>query len=123
MRVVALKAWICRHLIWLAFLSPKESRIDIVQAAGRAMRKDDGKERGYILVPLYVAVTEGETLDEAVERARFGTVLEVLQALKEQDEALADEIREMVQPMTPRSEEVTTGGRENDASRLGRPFR
>jgi predicted helicase len=85
----------------VAFLSPKESRIDIVQAAGRAMRKDDGKERGYILVPLYVAITEGETLDEAVERARFGTVLEVLQALKEQDEALADEIREMVQPMTP----------------------
>ena len=38
----------------VAFLSPKKSRVDIVQAAGRAMRKPDGKERGYILLPLFL---------------------------------------------------------------------
>jgi predicted helicase len=36
------------------FADPKQSRIDIVQAAGRALRQYQGKERGYIVVPLVV---------------------------------------------------------------------
>lgn len=38
----------------VAFLSPRRSRMDIVQAAGRAMRRADGKTVGYVLVPLGV---------------------------------------------------------------------
>ena len=36
------------------FADPKQSRIDIVQAAGRALRRHRGKECGYIVVPLIV---------------------------------------------------------------------
>ena len=36
------------------FADPKQSRIDIVQAAGRALRRYPGKEYGYILLPLIV---------------------------------------------------------------------
>ena len=36
------------------FADPKQSRIDIVQAAGRALRKYPGKKYGYIVVPLVV---------------------------------------------------------------------
>src|SRR5438552_3857768 len=36
----------------VAFLTPKRSRVDIVQATGRAMRKAPGKTTGYVLVPL-----------------------------------------------------------------------
>ena len=36
------------------FADPKQSRIDIVQAAGRALRRYRGKEYGYIVVPLVV---------------------------------------------------------------------
>src|SRR4051812_12428743 len=36
------------------FANPKQSVIDIVQAAGRALRRADGKEFGYILLPLVV---------------------------------------------------------------------
>ena len=40
----------------VAFLSPRKSKVDIVQATGRAMRKADevGKEFGYVLLPLFL---------------------------------------------------------------------
>jgi superfamily II DNA or RNA helicase len=79
----------------VAFLSPKKSKVDIVQAIGRAMRKSPGKEIGYVLVPLYLEQREGETLEEAVTRTNFEEVWDILQSLKEQDEVLADLIREM----------------------------
>jgi superfamily II DNA or RNA helicase len=79
----------------VCFFSRKKSRVDIVQAIGRAMRKAEGKEVGYVLLPLYVERPEGETEEAAVERANFKEVWEVLQALQEQDEVLADVIREM----------------------------
>jgi superfamily II DNA or RNA helicase len=79
----------------VAFLSPKKSKVDIVQAIGRAMRKSPDKEIGYVLVPLYLEQKEGETLEEAVARTNFEEVWDILQSLKEQDEVLADLIREM----------------------------
>ena len=77
----------------VAFLSPRRSRVDIVQATGRAMRRAPGKALGYVLVPLYVELAAGESVDDAVSRADFDEVWDVLQSLQEQDEALADLIR------------------------------
>jgi predicted helicase len=77
----------------VAFLSPKKSKVDIVQATGRAMRLSDNKKVGYLLVPLYLEQGVGESIDEAVERADFGEVWNVLQAMKEQDEELDDVIK------------------------------
>lgn len=77
----------------VAFLSPRRSRVDIVQATGRAMRRAPGKTLGYVLVPLYVELTVGESVDDAVSRADFDEVWDVLQSLQEQDEALAEMIR------------------------------
>lgn len=74
----------------VAFLSPRRSKVDIVQATGRAMRKSTGKTTGYILLPVYVEVTDGESVDEAVARADFGEVWDVLNSLQEQDDVLAD---------------------------------
>jgi superfamily II DNA or RNA helicase len=84
----------------VAFLSPKRSRIDVAQAMGRGMRKN-GREKktGYVVVPLYVAALgEGENYEEAIKRAKFDTVLEVLQTLKEVDESFADYLKELAQP-------------------------
>jgi len=86
----------------VAFLSPKRSRIDIVQAIGRAMRKETGKKRketgkkfGYVLVPIFLEQSTGESLRDAVERAEFEEVWNVLQAMQEQDDFLAETIRQM----------------------------
>jgi superfamily II DNA or RNA helicase len=73
----------------VAFLSPRRSRVDIVQATGRAMRRSPGKTTGYVLVPLYVELTAAETVEAAVNRAQFDDVWDVLQTMKEQDDILA----------------------------------
>jgi predicted helicase len=70
----------------VAFLSPRRSRVDIVQATGRAMRRSPGKATGYVLVPLYVELAAGETVEAAVTRAAFDEVWDVLQSMKEQDD-------------------------------------
>ena len=59
------------------------------------MRTAPGKEIGYVLVPVYVELAEGETHEEAIRRANFKTVFEVLQSLREQDEVLNEVLREL----------------------------
>ena len=78
----------------VAFLSPKRSRIDIVQATGRAMRKNDATQKiyGYVLLPLFLEERTGESLEEAVTRADFDEIWAVLQALQEHDEVLGETI-------------------------------
>lgn len=81
----------------VAFLAPRRSRVDIVQATGRAMRLDppNKKTTGYILVPLYLEQATNESVEQAVLRSDFSEVWEVLQSLQEQDEVLAEIIRDM----------------------------
>lgn len=79
----------------VAFMSPRRSKIDIVQATGRAMRVAPGKTTGFVLVPLYVEQAEGETVDLAIQRAEFEEVWQVLQSLQEQDDVLAETISQM----------------------------
>jgi superfamily II DNA or RNA helicase len=88
----------------VAFLSPRRSLVDIVQAVGRAMRKSPGKSVGYVLVPLYVEQARNESLKEAVLRSDFDEVWLVLQRLKEHDDLLAQIIADM------RMERGKTGG-------------
>src|SRR6476660_1586214 len=79
----------------VVFLSPRKSKVDIIQAAGRAMRKPEGKEMGYVLLPLFLETQQNESLEEAVKRADFEEAWDVLQAMQEQDAVLAEIIREM----------------------------
>jgi superfamily II DNA or RNA helicase len=97
----------------VAFLTPKRSLVDIVQATGRAMRTNENtnKTTGYVLVPLFLEQVEGETIEEAVARAQFDEVWAVLQALQEHDEVLAEIIRHM------REERGRTKGYDDKAFR------
>ena len=80
----------------VAFIDPRHSKIDIAQATGRAMRKPgrSDKEVGYVVVPLFLDRTTGET-QEALERSDFADVVDVLNAMQEQDEDLVQIIREL----------------------------
>jgi predicted helicase len=79
----------------VAFLSPRRSLVDIVQATGRAMRRSEGKAYGYVLVPLYVEQARGETIEQAVIRSDFVEVWNVLNRLQEHDDLLAQTIAQM----------------------------
>jgi superfamily II DNA or RNA helicase len=73
------------------FADPKQSRVDIVQAAGRALRHYDGKNYGYIVVPL--VVPEKMDFDKFAETTAFRQVAQTITALSTQDERIADEFR------------------------------
>ncbi len=67
------------------FLTPRKSRIDIVQAVGRVMRKPPGKQLGYVILP--VAVPAGSDPATALDKNKdYDAVWEVLQALRAHDE-------------------------------------
>lgn len=67
----------------VAFLSPKESKIDIIQALGRVLRKNNGKEYGYILLPLYIK--DGSTIEDVIEASDYKFIQNILRALKHYD--------------------------------------
>ncbi|MBI2511769.1 MAG: DEAD/DEAH box helicase family protein [Opitutae bacterium] len=83
------------------FADPKGSTIEIVQAAGRALRLDpaSGKTMGYILLPL--VVPDGATLDEVAESSAFKFVLFVLRALATHDERIVEWFRATAEGRTP----------------------
>ena len=54
----------------VAFLDPRDSQVDVVQAVGRVMRKALGKRFGYIIVP--VIVEPGRDVAAALERGKEG---------------------------------------------------
>ena len=76
------------------FMSPRNSHIDIVQAVGRVMRKAEGKEYGYIILPIAVPanVTPEAALDD---NERFAQVWGVLRALRSHDDRLDAEINQI----------------------------
>jgi hypothetical protein len=74
----------------VAFMDPRNSTVDIVQAAGRAMRRAPGKSKGYILVPLHVDLTAGLSIGESVARSDFRKVMEVLRSLGESEDGVRD---------------------------------
>ena len=72
------------------FVDPKQSVIDIVQAAGRALRKYNGKNYGYILLP--IIVPEKMELEEFSETTPFKKIISIIAALSSQDERIAEEL-------------------------------
>lgn len=67
------------------FLKPRKSRIDIAQAVGRVMRKAEGKNYGYVILPIGVpAGVEPEKVLDNNEKYRV--VWDVLNALRSLDE-------------------------------------
>lgn len=77
----------------VAFIDPKRSLIDIVQATGRAMRKADWKENGYIFIPVILA--ENSEPEEIIKSSDFSTVWEVLQAMIDQDQRMEGIVSKM----------------------------
>jgi superfamily II DNA or RNA helicase len=77
----------------VAFIDPKGSVVDIIQAVGRVIRKSPNKKIGTIIIPVFV--DESEDADHALENSAFDPVWQVLKALRAHDRRLADELDEL----------------------------
>lgn len=76
------------------FLAPRKSQVDVIQAVGRVMRRAEGKDFGYIILP--VAVPAGMAPERALDdNVRFQVVWQVLKALRAHDERLDAAINSM----------------------------
>ena len=73
------------------FLTPRKSKVDIVQSVGRVMRKAEGKEYGYIILPIVIkAGTKPE--DALNDNEAYEMVWGVLQALRAHDDRFQNQV-------------------------------
>lgn len=80
----------------VGFFSPKKSKVDIIQAAGRVMRKCDGKEYGYILLPIYIE--SHQKLDDILDTNEYRYIFSILNSLREYDTTLNNELSTITGP-------------------------
>lgn len=74
------------------FVDPKTSLVDIVQACGRALRKSRSaniQKTAYFVVPIIVT-EQDEDGKFILDTGKFETLLNLVQALRDQDERMAD---------------------------------
>lgn len=69
----------------IVFFNPRNSMVDVVQSVGRVMRKSEGKDYGYIILPVAVpaGVSPSQVLDD---NRRFKVVWQILNALRAHDD-------------------------------------
>ena len=82
------------------FLAPRKSQVDVVQAVGRVMRRAEGKQMGYIILPVVIHPDEDPTraLDD---NKTFQVVWSVLRALRSHDDRLNLEVNALDLNSTP----------------------
>ncbi|WP_340121941.1 DEAD/DEAH box helicase [Methylobacter svalbardensis] len=74
----------------VAFIDPKNSQVDIVQAVGRAIRLSADKKFGTIVIPVFIE--QGDNAIASIEASNFKPVWEVLNAFKAHDEVLSQQL-------------------------------
>ena len=74
----------------VAFVRPRKSQVDIVQAVGRAIRKSSGKEQGTIIIPVHLA--DSDDPETVIESSKFKPIWDVCRALRAHDNVLAEEL-------------------------------
>ncbi len=84
----------------VCFTDPKRSKVDIVQAAGRALRLAKGKKFGYILIPIFIP--DGMYFDEAAEAQGFDDVSVTVRALATTDKRIVEYLRAISEGKKPK---------------------
>ncbi|MDA2992373.1 MAG: Helicase associated domain protein, partial [Actinomycetota bacterium] len=74
----------------VAFIDPRGSEVDIIQAVGRAIRLAENKTVGTIVIPVFVKT--GADAETALRDSSFKAVWRIVKALRAHDEDLAEEI-------------------------------
>ena len=107
----------------VAFLEPRRSPIDVVQAVGRAMRRAEGKEFGYIVVPLVIpsGVDAEQHLAVSDKHEGWQELGDILQALRAHDKRIEDALPEMLKIHLPPEEPALFDTDTKTVVVVGRP--
>jgi len=76
----------------IVFADPRKSKVDIVQALGRALRKKPGKDWGYVVLPVIYDHTSHE-----IDNENFQEILNVVRGLAANDERIIEEFKDKAQ--------------------------
>lgn len=77
----------------VAFIDPRRSEVDIIQAVGRAIRKSSEKTVGTIVIPVFIETDEDPEI--ALDDSVFKPVWDVIKALRSHDEELGEQLDEL----------------------------
>ena len=74
----------------VAIIDPRQSKVDIVQTVGRAIRRSENKKIGTIIVPVFLE--KGKKAETVINKSNFKPVWDIVNALKAHDEKLSIEL-------------------------------
>ena len=77
----------------VAFIDPRRSEVDIVQAVGRAIRLAPDKTVGTIVIPVFIDTDEDPEI--ALDGSAFKPVWDVIKALRSHDDELGEQLDEL----------------------------
>jgi len=89
----------------VAFIDPRRSEVDIIQAVGRAIRKAPDKQVGTIVVPVFVGSQDDP--EAVLDDSAFKPVWDVIKALRAHDAELAIQLDELRRSLGKGSTKVT----------------
>ena len=109
----------------IMFLHPKKSQIDVVQAVGRVMRKAEGKDLGYVIIP--VTVAPGVAPEKALnDNEKYKVVWQIVNALRTHDErldskvnmlSLGEDVSDKIEIVTMSAEQDATTAKVEDVAK------
>ena len=77
----------------VAFVDPRKSEVDIIQAVGRAIRLSPGKETGTIVLPVFIDTQDDP--EQVLNQSVFKPIWDVLKALRSHDAELGRQLDEL----------------------------
>lgn len=81
----------------IVFSDPRKSKVDIVQALGRALRKKEGKDWGYVILPV---IYDEDTHE--IDNENFQEILSIVRGLASNDERIVEYFKDKNEPESNR---------------------
>ena len=69
----------------IVFADPRKSKVDIVQALGRALRKKEGKDWGYVILPVVY-----DDVTQEIDNENFNEILAIVRGLASNDDRIIE---------------------------------
>ena len=107
----------------VAFLEPRKSPIDVVQAVGRAMRTAPNKKLGYIVCPIHIPPSGDPEnwLKTSAPEEGWQELGQILRALRAHDSRIEDNLEELLHlyiPKPPPVERTLVAVARNEGKRI-----